>query len=517
MDSLTRVSRDTADISRNSEEHRTHLAHNIGRLAAIVLPITTLLYIGLAVATGQVGFWFNVLCILPTILLAVIISLRSKVGIVLCRLLLFSSLLTLLGIGCILGADVPLMAFYPALVLAALILLDVPTTVFLCATALLGFALTYTVQEILRIYTPVIRFDTITRQIITLFLWIAGTSSSAIVAIFMYYDNRRSLRMVKQQADQLAAAKEELMAQYTMKQSVGQRVVVLVGDLTDAAQRNTLGARNQIAALTQMSASLTELAQAANHIAERAQSVEQAVSQSRRSADTLQHITVEAAEVGQRSVEAFAEIANGNKRIEQTYQQLTRTLVGLAENSRQIRGILSLIKGITDETHMLALNAAIEAAGAGQNGARFGVIAAQIKALADRSLSATGDVQTIITGIENAISAAVMVAESGAAEVGRTAMIARVSSGTMNDLATTIAQAEADAADIAQAISDVRNLAREIAAATSQQQRADVQVLEALQEVQDLARQSAESSHTVQRAAGNLEAVTADITKTLTI
>ena len=476
-----------------------------------------ILYAGLALTTGQIGYWLHVLFVAPTLIIAAFIATRTNVGVNLIRMLLVSSLLTIVGINVVFGVTVPIMVFYPVLILATLLLLDIPTTFGFALSMLVVFCGLYSLEEIAHIYTPLVHFDTTTRQIVTLFLWLVGFTTIVVIAAFMYYDNRRTILQMQHQAAQLATAQDEVAERYMMGQSVGQRVVVLTGDLTEAAQRNTQGAQSQIGALTEMSAALTELAQAANHIAERAQSVEAAATNTRQSAETLQHITVEAAEIGTRSVEAFTEIANGNRRIEQTYQQLTRTLVGLAENSRQIRGILVLIKGIADETHMLALNAAIEASGAGQNGARFGVISTQIKALADRSLSATGEVQTIIAGIENAISAAVMVAESGAAEVGRTAMIARVSSGTMNELATTIGHAETDAAAIVTSIGDVRSLAREIASATAQQQRADQQVLQALQEVQDIARQSAESSRILQRTASNLDSLTVDLTKTLNV
>ena len=54
------------------------------------------------------------------------------------------------------------------------------------------------------------------------------------------------------------------------------------------------------------------------------------------------------------------------------------------------------IRNISDETHLLALNAAIEAAGAGDHGRRFAVVAAEVKSLANRALIAAKEVRGVI-------------------------------------------------------------------------------------------------------------------------
>lgn len=69
---------------------------------------------------------------------------------------------------------------------------------------------------------------------------------------------------------------------------------------------------------------------------------------------------------------------------------LAERLMKLAERSRQISTIISIIRVISAETHLLALNVAIESAGAGgAAGRRFEVVANEVKSLVDRSLEAT--------------------------------------------------------------------------------------------------------------------------------
>nr|NJM03325.1 hypothetical protein [Desulfobacula sp.] len=62
----------------------------------------------------------------------------------------------------------------------------------------------------------------------------------------------------------------------------------------------------------------------------------------------------------------------------------------LSRSAREIHEVLDLIRGIADQTHLLALNAAIEAAGAGDAGKGFTVVAIEVKELSKRTTEAVG-------------------------------------------------------------------------------------------------------------------------------
>jgi aerotaxis receptor len=79
------------------------------------------------------------------------------------------------------------------------------------------------------------------------------------------------------------------------------------------------------------------------------------------------------------------------------------TATELADEAKKIGAIMQEIQGIADQTNLLALNAAIEAARAGEHGRGFSVVADEVRALSSRTHSATEQIQTSISEIQNTL------------------------------------------------------------------------------------------------------------------
>lgn len=83
------------------------------------------------------------------------------------------------------------------------------------------------------------------------------------------------------------------------------------------------------------------------------------------------------------------------------------TIQSLAEATDRIGKVVDLISNIAGQTNLLALNATIEAARAGDAGKGFAVVASEVKALANQTAKATGEIGTQISAIQGVMKNAV--------------------------------------------------------------------------------------------------------------
>ncbi|OKH31636.1 hypothetical protein NIES2119_28330 [[Phormidium ambiguum] IAM M-71] len=124
------------------------------------------------------------------------------------------------------------------------------------------------------------------------------------------------------------------------------------------------------------------------------------------SARQVSSLAKEGSQAVERTLEDMLEVKD-------TVVTITEKIVYLSSQTKQIGSIINVVNELTNQTNMLALNAAIEAVRAGEQGKGFGVVAAEIRKLADASKNSTDKINLLVDQIQTAINSTVLVANEG--------------------------------------------------------------------------------------------------------
>jgi methyl-accepting chemotaxis protein len=99
--------------------------------------------------------------------------------------------------------------------------------------------------------------------------------------------------------------------------------------------------------------------------------------------------------------EGVHNVISGMGTLRANVQAGAKKMKNLGDRSMEITGIVGTINRISEQTNMLALNAAIEAARAGEHGRGFSVVAEEVRKLAERTATATQEIDKLVKAIHN--------------------------------------------------------------------------------------------------------------------
>jgi len=213
------------------------------------------------------------------------------------------------------------------------------------------------------------------------------------------------------------------------------------------------------------------MTETATSMLQMAASISQVETNAARSRD-LSLAVAQAADDGMKSVTRTME---GMTRVRKSVVDSSQIISQLGQRSLEIGKILRVIDDIADQTNLLALNAAILAAQAGERGAGFSVVAAEIRELSEKTASSTKEIGTLIQSVQKEVENASLSMSEVSKTVDGGVELSRESVAVLNNILDSATKSA--------------DMSRQIAAATREQAKGSESVSSAIERVQEMVGQ----------------------------
>ena len=161
--------------------------------------------------------------------------------------------------------------------------------------------------------------------------------------------------------------------------------------------------------------------------------------------------TIDKAQNGQKSVQNVIESINSLK---STIEGMKGALAQMADKSAEIKDIVDTIKTISKTTNLLSLNANIEAARAGDAGRGFGVVAGEVKKLAESSSKSAEELDNIILDITNVTSKTLEIINLGIDKVSCSTKVAQNAGQAIDDMMVSVGKTKQISNEINKAVKE---------------------------------------------------------------
>ena len=249
--------------------------------------------------------------------------------------------------------------------------------------------------------------------------------------------------------------------------------------LTVVAAESSQAVAQQMSELDQVATAITEMTATVQEVARNAGSAAAAARDADSQANQGKHVVIE-------TIETINELA-------EAVQHSADVINMLKDESTNIGTVLGVIKSVAEQTNLLALNAAIEAARAGEQGRGFAVVADEVRQLASRSQQSTQEIEKIIQALQGRAKDAVQAMEEGRDRANRSV--------------TQAASAGQALEEITRAVSTISDMNTQIASAAEEQSAVTEDINRNTVSIQTLANKAAEGSSHTAAAADELAAL----------
>jgi len=244
-----------------------------------------------------------------------------------------------------------------------------------------------------------------------------------------------------------------------------------VGEIVDtvsSASTELEASAGTLTSTAERSQELTTMVAAASE--EASTNVQSVASATEEMASSVNEISRQVQESARIASDAVAQAQKTNDRVNE-----------LSKAASRIGDVVELITTIAGQTNLLALNATIEAARAGEAGRGFAVVASEVKALAEQTAKATGDISQQIAGIQGATDESVGAIREIGTIIGRMSEISSTIASAVEEQGAATREISRNVQQAAQGTMQVSSNIVDVQRGTSETGSASSQVLSAAQ------------------------------------
>ncbi|MBV8619701.1 MAG: PAS domain-containing protein [Curvibacter sp.] len=225
--------------------------------------------------------------------------------------------------------------------------------------------------------------------------WMAAVVTALTVALTCHWTWRWVLAPLNQLLDDLRRICAGDLAHHVTMSSNG-----LTGELQRALRQVQLNVRTIVADARSDVESLKnviqEIADGNRDLSARTEAQASNLQQTAASMEEMTSTVQRSAESAHRGTEIASNTASVAHRSNESVQAAADSMLAINESANRINEIIQVVEGVAFQTNILALNAAVEAARAGEQGRGFGVVASEVRSLAQRTATAAREIKSHI-------------------------------------------------------------------------------------------------------------------------
>ncbi|TSC31720.1 methyl-accepting chemotaxis protein [Corallococcus sp. Z5C101001] len=263
-------------------------------------------------------------------------------------------------------------------------------------------------------------------------------------------------------------------------------LAAVVQQLRTSSEEQTAGIARQAAALLELEQTVEEIRQGSHLTSEKTRVLAA-------SAESAEGVGREGAAAMERTLTDLAAIRT-------EVSEMAARILALDERTREVSGIVDDVKTLADQSNMLAINAAIEAVRNGESGKGFGVVAREMRRLADQSIRATQRIRDVLDGVSMSMRDAARMSEQGDQRVQVSLDSVRTSGAQLQRLAAIVADTGGSVRQITQAVAQQDTGTHQIAQAIQELSRQMQNTLKVVEETRTV-------THSVQTLAERMSGV----------